>query len=253
MFGLAWAYQVVGRLDDAASLHEEVLRRRKAKLGLDHPDTLHSMFAVAGSYGLGRLNEAILMHEEALKLRKAKLGPDHPDTLQSMKGLASGYVEIGRLDEAIALSERALKLREAKLGPDHPLTLQMRFVRDVALGRMRLQQRKYAEAEPLLRKILSLWKQNMPNDLSRFHSESLLGESLLGQKKFAEAEPLLIKGYEGMKERETKIPAPLKHQLTEAGERVVRLYDEWGKPGEAAKRRAELARELADERNEAKP
>jgi hypothetical protein len=32
--------------------------------------------------------------------------------------------------------------------------------------------------------------------------------------------------------------------LTEAGERVVRLYDEWGKPEEAAKWRARIAREL---------
>ena len=91
------------------------------------------------------------------------------------------------------------------------------------MGRKRLQQKKYAEAEPLLRQDLSDRERRVPNDWSRFHSESLLGESLLGQKKFDEAEPLLIEGYEGMKQRAAKIPAPLKHHLTEAGERVVRL------------------------------
>jgi hypothetical protein len=56
-----------------------------------------------------------------------------------------------------------------------------------------------------------------------------------------------------MKEREAKIPAELKRHLTEAGERVVRLYDEWGKPEEAAKWRAKLSRELPAENNEPKP
>ena len=80
----------------------------------------------------------------------------------------------------------------------------------------------------------------MPNDWSRFHSESLLGESLLGQKKFDEAKPLLIEGYEGMKEREAKIPAPLKHHLTEAGERVVRLYEAMGRTDRADEWRRKL-------------
>jgi len=38
----------------------------------------------------------------------------------------------------------------------------------------------------------------------------MLGGSLLGQKKYAEAEPLLLSGYEGMKQREVKIPPEVK-------------------------------------------
>ena len=57
----------------------------------------------------------------------------------------------------------------------------------------------------------------------------------------------------GMKQHAAKIPAPFKHYLTEAGERVVQLYDEWGKPEEAAKWRAELARKPPAENNVAKP
>jgi hypothetical protein len=56
-----------------------------------------------------------------------------------------------------------------------------------------------------------------------------------------------------MKRHAAKIPAPRKHYLTEAGERVVRLYDDWGKPKEAAKWRARLARELPAENKEPKP
>jgi non-specific serine/threonine protein kinase/serine/threonine-protein kinase len=75
----------------------------------------------------------------------------------------------------------------------------------------------------------------------------------LGQKKYPEAVPRLIGGYEGMKQHAAKIPAPFKHYLTEAGERVVRLYDEWGKPEKAAEWRAKLARELPAVNNVPKP
>jgi len=66
----------------------------------------------------------------------------------------------------------------------------------------------------------------------------------LGQKKYAEAEPLLMQGYQGMKQREAKIPAQSKTRLTEALERLVRLYeatdqkdkaDAWRKKLEEAK------------------
>jgi tetratricopeptide (TPR) repeat protein len=254
MLGLAWAYMAVGRPDDATSLNEEVLWVRKVKLPPDHLATLHSMFAVALCYHLnGRLFEAIPLHEEALELRKAKLGPDNIWTLQSMWGLAWAYLDADRLDVAVPLSEKALKLYEAKLGADNPETLEARAVHAGASGRMRLQQKKYTEAAPLLREDLSGRERRVPNDWSRYHSQSLLGESLLGQKKYGDAEPLLKEGYEGMYKRADKIPALLKHHLTEAGERVVRLYDDWGKPKEAAEWRAKLASELPAENNEAKP
>jgi eukaryotic-like serine/threonine-protein kinase len=49
-----------------------------------------------------------------------------------------------------------------------------------------------------------------------------------------EAEPLILQGYEGMKAREAKIPAPAKKRLAEAAERVVKLYEVWGRKNKAA-------------------
>jgi tetratricopeptide (TPR) repeat protein len=255
MFGLSWAYHAAGRFDDALSLAKELLRQRRAKLGPDHPDSLQGMWGVAVVYlAAGRVDEAIPLLEEVLKLRKARLGLDDFFTLQSMWGLAGAYTEVDRLDEAIELSGKAFELRKAKLGPDHQMTLDMRDVRDAALGRKWLQQKEYAKAEPLLRHDRARHKG--ADNWYRFHSESLLGESLRGQndpKKFDEAERLLIEGYEGMKRYAAKIPAPLEHYLTEAGERVLQLYEDWGKLEEAADWRAKLARDLPAENNEAKP
>jgi tetratricopeptide (TPR) repeat protein len=250
---LAWAY-LEGRQVEATSLNEEAFRLYKAKFGPDHPETLYSMFALAMCYRVtGRLIEAIPLFEKSLELRNAKFGPDDLGTLQSMVGLAGAYLEADQIDKAFRLSEEALALSEAKLGPDHPDKLRIKAIHAEALGRKGLRQKEYAKAEPLLREGLSYHKKVMPNYWQRFHSEILVGESLRGQKKYADAEPFLIKGYEGMKEREAKIPAVLKQHLTEAGERVVPLYDDWGKPEEAAKWRARLARELRAENNEPKP
>ena len=63
---------------------------------------------------------------------------------------------------------------------------------------------------------------------------SLLGEALRGQCRYAEAEPLLVAGYEGLEAREATIPPPGRPQLAEAADRVVALYEAWGRPEQAA-------------------
>jgi hypothetical protein len=50
----------------------------------------------------------------------------------------------------------------------------------------------------------------------------------------------LLFGYEGMKAREAKIPAPAKPRLPEAGERVAKLYVAWGNAEKAIEWRKKL-------------
>ena len=75
----------------------------------------------------------------------------------------------------------------------------------------------------------------------------MLGGSLLGQKKYTEAEPLLVSGYEGMKQREDKIPAN-SIRLSEAAHRLVLLYEATGRPDQAAewKKREAIAQAAND-------
>ena len=61
-------------------------------------------------------------------------------------------------------------------------------------------------------------------------------------KVIAAAEPLLRKGYEGLKQREGKIPPRRKIRLTEAVERLVQLYESTGQPVKAAIWKARLGR-----------
>jgi len=67
----------------------------------------------------------------------------------------------------------------------------------------------------------------------------------MGEKKYAEAEPLVLSGYQGMKERESKMPMGAKAFLKEDADRVVELYTAWGKPQKAAEWREKLKPEAA--------
>jgi hypothetical protein len=53
-------------------------------------------------------------------------------------------------------------------------------------------------------------------------------------KKYTDAEPLLPAGYEGMKQCEAEIPPVGKVQLSEALERIVKLYEVTGQKEKAA-------------------
>src|SRR5262249_40419967 len=108
------------------------------------------------------------------------------------------------------------------------------------LARTLLKQRRFAEADQILRDCLKLRERHEPNDWETFNTKSLHGASLLGQKKFAEAEPPLLAGYEGMKRREPTMPPDRNITLREAIERLVQLYEAWGKPGKAAEWKARL-------------
>jgi tetratricopeptide (TPR) repeat protein len=276
---LAEAYQDAGRTAEAITMHEATLKQTESKLGLDHPYTLTSRNNLAAAYHTaGRTTEAIALDEAILELRESKLGPDHLDTLQSRNNLAAAYRDAGRTAEAITLLEATRKQLESKLGPDHPNTLISRgnlarayhvagqLDRAVALFEQALPgfraqvgpdhpytltteqylaeaytaAGQHAKAEPLLRASLAIREKKQPNDWSTFHTRSLLGGSLLGQGQLAEAEPLILAAYEGLKAREAKIPGPRKSNLAKAAERVVQLYEAWGKPEQAAAWKAKL-------------
>jgi serine/threonine protein kinase/tetratricopeptide (TPR) repeat protein len=108
----------------AIILFEKARDTCNAKLGPDHPDTLHSTNNLAAAYSAaGQRDRALPLLEETLKLWKEKLGSDHHHTLASMNNLAAAYHSAGQFDRALPLFEETLKLSKAKVGPDHPQTL----------------------------------------------------------------------------------------------------------------------------------
>ena len=72
---------------------------------------------------------------------------------------------------------------------------------------------------------------------------SLLGASLSGQKNYADAEPLLLESCQGLQQRQASLAPHLNapRRITESLERLVQLYDAWGKPAQAAEWKQKLA------------
>jgi hypothetical protein len=87
----------------------------------------------------------------------------------------------------------------------------------------------YGDAEGLLSECLRMCQQKEADAWTTFRTQSLLGAVLLGQKKYADAEPLLVQGYQGMRAREARMPSASRFELTQALERLVQLYQSWGK------------------------
>ncbi len=157
------------------------------------------------------------------------MGPDHPHTVATEQFLAEAYSAAGKSSKAEPLLRNFLDRRRKQFGSADPRTAGAMAV----LGAHLVEQRKWPEADTLLRECLAIREIAQPDDWSTFNTRSMLGASSLGQKKFAEAEPLLLAGYQGMKAREARIPAAGKVRLAEAGERIVRLYEAWGKKDKA--------------------
>jgi tetratricopeptide (TPR) repeat protein len=269
---LAFALINVGRPAEAIPLLEKTLRLRESKLGPDHPYTINTRTNLAVAYGKsGRPDRATPLFEHALKQRIATLGPDHPETLVAQANLGRNYHRVGHPAEGARLLEEVL--RRARDRPDAMARLGRlatvlaaaydasgQFTRSeplyreelakarksfgledprtagwmAQLGWNLLKQEKWPEAELILRDSLAVRERTQPNAWNTFNTRSLLGGALLGEGKLAEAEPLIVQGYEGMKAREATIPSEGQPLLTEAAERLVLLYEQTGRPDQAA-------------------
>jgi serine/threonine protein kinase len=279
MNNLASLREARGDLDGAEPLYVRGLELRRRALGADDPDTLSSLNNLGLLYARRDLPaKAEPLLAESLAATARVEGPEHPHTVMIRNNLASVYEMQGKFDKAEPLFEESLKaLRPANKLPDPLLlnttlalarVLHARDRCDVAeplladlleagrrefgdddlrtaaiqaqVGLNHLKLRKYVEAESALRACLAVREKMTPQQWNTFNTRSMLGGALLGQKKYGEAEPFVLDGYAGMKKQEKNIPPQGKVRLKEAGERLVDLYEAWGKKDEAAKWRKEL-------------
>lgn len=177
---------------------------------------------------LGETERAIQQYERALALLEAEFGPEHPDTGDCRNQLAVAYRRADREEEASRLFE------QTPLTSTHAAVLTIQASALLADG-------KPAEAELKLRESLRIRQRVQPDDWTTFDAESMLGEARLEQKKYAAAERSLLAGYEGIQQRQAKLSVRDRRQLDRARQRLVRLYEAWGKDDEAAKWRRETA------------
>jgi serine/threonine protein kinase/tetratricopeptide (TPR) repeat protein len=276
---LARRYSDAGKMRQALALFEEARDSIMPKLGADHPSTLIILDNLARMYrAFGRTAEAIPLAEQVRDARLTTLGAYHPDTIYTLDNLGQAYLAAGEQEKALAMFQQAAAGLE-KLDFTHPEVgsilanlcdcLEQReqfdradawrqkwlaavkrkdgselaaYARDmVEQAEDILRRGTLSRAEAILRECETILHEKEPGAWTTFRAQSLLGIVLLKQEKYAAAEPLLVQGYDGLKARRAQIP-PLfaRQRVGEAGQRVVRLYEAWGRTEKAAEWRTKL-------------
>ena len=235
---LAVLYQTSGRAAEAVRRFKLLLQQSQDRNGVNHPETLLMMSHLGvACREAGQLKEAIPQLETALE-RGRKCPGGLPVSLAWLPGaLAETYERDGQLAKAEAIHRDLLKQAQQQFSAKDPRTAAVL----VQLGDNLLKQKKFTAAEPLLRDCLKVREAKLPDDWTTFNARLALGEALAGQKKYADAEPLLLEGYNGMKERQDKMPLLVRSiRLTAALQRLVRLYEATNQKEKAADWRKKL-------------
>jgi len=236
MANLGALYRSEGKYAQAEAALTRSLDLRRKVLGEAHPETLRGMLEVGRLYRAERrYAQAEQLLAQVLEIQRRVLASGHPDTLRSMCELGLVYHDEGKNELAEPLLRSALDLRRRSPAANPDSLNAMGALAEVQLG-----EHKYADAEPLLRQAVAATEKSSPEAWSRYYFQGLLGASLAGQKRFAEAEPLLVSGREGMVERQSTVPADSISLVAQAGERIVELYQSWGKPQKAAEWRQKI-------------
>jgi serine/threonine protein kinase/tetratricopeptide (TPR) repeat protein len=238
MRNVAVAYRSRGQFDKALELMKEAATKLKDQLGEDHPEVAVTLNSISRTYRMaGQIDDWALPRLDALFVRqKSTLGPDHLKTMASRDSLALTHRDNGNYARAEELFLEALALKKQKLESDDPsITHTM-----ASLGWNSVRQKRFAEAETILRECLAIRAAKESDKWQYFETHRALGAALLGQKRYAEAEPHLVQGFQGLKQREASMSTSNKPFIKEGLEQLIQLYDEWGKPDEAAKWKREL-------------
>jgi tetratricopeptide (TPR) repeat protein/predicted Ser/Thr protein kinase len=227
-YNLIMALESMGKYSEAEQLGMKNLESYRRVYGEEAAGTIASEMALATAYrALGKFTQAEALLVKHLEVARRVQGAGSSNDANGTTALGITYQDEGKDDLAEATLNEALALDRKVFGTSNASTIGCL----TALGRLRLSQKRYAEAETLIREANKGAENLKTSRWDVFDRQSLLGAALLGQGKYAEAEPLLLGGYEGLAKLAPDLSAEA--NLPEAGQRLVRLYSAWGKADQA--------------------
>tara|TARA_R110000868_G_scaffold241497_3_gene496979 strand:- start:770679 stop:772961 length:2283 start_codon:yes stop_codon:yes gene_type:complete len=143
------------RYAESERMLREAFEGRRLALGMDHPDTLESQFALAIAIGeQGRYEEVEKLFVDVLARSKRVLGPEDKQTLVRARGLGVLYLSTGDMEKAQPIFEDAYARMRSTIGVDNPATLLA--MQDLALTLR--SQHKIEQAYELLTEVLEVSK-----------------------------------------------------------------------------------------------
>jgi tetratricopeptide (TPR) repeat protein len=187
-------------------------------------------------YMQSRIDEAGALFAKAVEIVRRVLGDENPNALDAMHGLGVWYLNIGRDTEAETLLIKALEGRRRVLGEEHPDT-------QASMGMVYFKRGQYDKAEPLLVKALE--NERREEDWGIPPLISMYNLALLHHRQgdYDKAEPLLLEHLE-ISQRVLSEGHP---DTTAAMNKIIKLYEDWGKPQKAEEWRSKLPRKKGTE------
>ena len=273
--------RVLDRLDLADSLLTIATDLTERTLGREHPYTamLRTELAAVMEFG-GEEAEAERLRRQALGVFENRLGAGHTTTIQALGDLAILLSKTGRHEEAEALMRQILELLSERHGSNHHETVNA--LQNLATFLMK--QGKLAEAEPLFHSVSIRYSETLPSEhhlhafpqlsLTEIHlrreqydkarktatqalahlrkvfpaghplvavAQSRLGAALTGLARYEEAETSLREAINGLVAAEGFKPF-----LETAQERLISLYDAWGRKDRAVETSGPFASQQDD-------
>ena len=237
LINLAGVVEQRGDYAAAEALFREALTLGRKLLGNEHPTTVASLGNLAVVvFDQGRYEEAEALTREALTVRRKLYGNEHPDVASSLNNLAQLLVETGDQDGAEKLSREAVAMGRKLLGNEHPKVALYLVSHAETLCRGP----KPGDADASARQALAIFRKTLPADHPFIAvAESVLGGCLTRARRYMEAETLLLGSYPAI---EAKF-GERSPDTRKARQRMVALYDGWGKPDKAAEYRRKLTKE----------
>jgi tetratricopeptide (TPR) repeat protein len=222
-----------GALDDADTLYAEALAIRRRLYGNDHADVAVTL----NSYGIllrrkGDHQRALAAFAEAVAiLERVYQGKPHPNLSRGTYNMATELRALGRVDEAIARLRETIQIERQVVRADDPV----RAFPLVDLAAIYLTQGRGREAEPLLREAVAIRRRAGDDATDLGQALSDLGACLTMLARYPAADSALAEGYEVLLSAEGADD----ERTRAARDRLIALYEAWGKPERAARVRSQ--------------
>ncbi len=226
---LAAARYRKGELDEAAELYRQALDIMRHDVG---PDSSESTTLLRNlgmlEFSRDRLHLAEPLLQQALRIELRDLGVDSSTVARRRSDLGRVFLAQGRLGQAERELMKAVELQRVKFDAGHIGVART----DRNLAALMIERGELATAEVILEhaqrafRRQSLHLERPGEDVQVAEIESLLGALLTAQGRFREAEPCVIESYRVIEASR----GPELIYTRQALERVIHLYEDWGKP-----------------------
>ena len=224
---LATVLMIQGDFEESGKLYRSVFEERRRRFGDHDVDVSASLRNLAAlDYARGALEEAEAALRSALEIRRNAYGEADTRVASVLDLLGRVLTGLGRTREAEVVLEKALVIRRQLLGDNDYRVAQTK--KNLAV--------LFAAEDPVravqvAREALDNLRRTKPDGWELAEAESILGACLTESGDYAEAQAYLVRGHVKL----SSIRGDNAIYSRQALDRVLRLYDRWGKPEELEK------------------